>query len=102
MDSKPDTRLQMEKFVKQVGISMQQAYGNVTIQVPELPDLKEEEICNNKDLIEDLINTLVSLLSLSPSKSRGGPRLPRLLRVESRDLEDLVDCDNRPNLNFEI
>jgi len=37
-DSKPDQRLQMEKFVRQVKMSMQQAYGNITIQVPELPD----------------------------------------------------------------
>jgi hypothetical protein len=28
----------MEKFVKGVSLSMQQAYGNITIKVPELPD----------------------------------------------------------------
>lgn len=38
MEGKPDSRLQMEKFVKQVFISLQQAYGNITIRIPELPD----------------------------------------------------------------
>lgn len=59
-DSKPDQRLQMEKFVRQVKMSMQQAYGNITIQVPELPDKSTEELCNDRALIETLIETIVS------------------------------------------
>ena len=31
MEGRPDQRIQMEKFVRQIGISMQQAYGNITI-----------------------------------------------------------------------
>jgi len=39
---------------------MQQAYGNITIKVPELPEnASTEELCNNKALIEELINTVV-------------------------------------------
>jgi hypothetical protein len=37
-EGKPDQRLHMEKFVRQVKISLQQAYGNITIQVPDLPE----------------------------------------------------------------
>jgi hypothetical protein len=33
----------MEKFVKGVSLSMQQAYGNITIKVPELPDGQSTE-----------------------------------------------------------
>ena len=59
-DSKPDQRLQMEKFVRQVKMSLQQAYGNITIQVPELPEKSTEELCNDRALIETLIETIVS------------------------------------------
>jgi dynein heavy chain len=49
----------MEKFVRQVKISMQQAYGNITIQVPELPENESTEaLCNDKALISELINTI--------------------------------------------
>ena len=37
-EGKPDQRLHMDKFVRQVKISLQQAYGNITIQVPDLPE----------------------------------------------------------------
>ena len=61
-EGKPDQRLNMEKFVRQVKISMQQAYGNITIQVPELPENESTEaLCNDKALISELINTIVSL-----------------------------------------
>jgi hypothetical protein len=57
-ESKPDQRLQMAKFVRQVKMSMQQAYGNITIQVPELPEKSTEELCNDRQLIETLIETI--------------------------------------------
>ena len=42
---------------------MQQAYGNITIQVPELPeDESTEALCGNKALIAELITTIVSIL----------------------------------------
>lgn len=39
---------------------MEQAYGNITIVVPELPDRDTEELCNDKALMADLIQTVVS------------------------------------------
>ena len=65
MQDKPDTRMQMEKFVKQVQTSMQQAYGNITIRVPDLDEkASTEELCGNKQLVDDLIVTVVSILTL--------------------------------------
>ena len=102
MDGKPDTRLQMEKFVKQVGISLQQAYGNITIQVPELPDAKEEEICNNKDLVEELINTVVSLVAMGYALAAVGS-CGRVPGVFPGDLPtDPLDRAKPPILNFQI
>lgn len=48
MESKTETRMHMEKFVRQINISVQQAYGNVTIRMPIIPpNQKDEEICKN-------------------------------------------------------
>jgi uncharacterized protein YukE len=58
MEGRADSRLQMEKFVKQVFISLQQAYGNITIKIPELPDKQSEDLCNDRGLIEELIETI--------------------------------------------
>jgi hypothetical protein len=56
---KADLRLQMDKFVKQVAISMQQAYGNITIRIPELPEnAPSEDLCNDRRLIEELVETI--------------------------------------------
>jgi len=37
MESKTEQKLFMDKFVRQISISIQQAYGNVTIKVPNIP-----------------------------------------------------------------
>jgi dynein heavy chain len=59
MSDRQETRIVMDKFVKQVNISMQQAYGNITINVPDLPEnASPEQLCNDKALIEELINTV--------------------------------------------
>lgn len=59
MESKQDSKLQMEKFVKSVKTSMQQAYGNITIEVPELPDVENaDELLADKALINKLMNTV--------------------------------------------
>jgi len=61
MNERLDSKIIMDKFVKQVSISMQQAYGNITINVPDLPEnASTEQLCKDKDLIEVLINTVVS------------------------------------------
>ena len=63
MNERLDSKIIMDKFVKQVSISMQQAYGNITINVPELPEnASTEELCKDKDLIDSLINTVVSII----------------------------------------
>jgi hypothetical protein len=38
METKPEPKLNMEKFNRQIDISIQQAYGNVTINVPAVPN----------------------------------------------------------------
>ena len=37
MNNRVDTRMHMDKFQKQINISLQQAYGTVTIRVPAVP-----------------------------------------------------------------
>jgi len=61
MEGRQETRISMEKFVRTVRISMQQAYGNITIKVPDLPEnASTEQLCNNKEIIEELTATVVS------------------------------------------
>ena len=64
MEQRLETKLHMEKFVKQISISMQQAYGNVTIKVPYVPpNLSDEEICRNRSLVEEYQSTIVSSIN---------------------------------------
>jgi len=59
MEGRQETRISMEKFVRTVRISMQQAYGNITIKVPDLPEnASTEQLCNNKEIIEELTATV--------------------------------------------
>jgi hypothetical protein len=44
MQKRQDQRLQMDQFVRNVYNSMEQAYGNITIVVPDLPDKSNEEL----------------------------------------------------------
>ena len=60
LESKTETKLHMEKFMRQISISKQQAYGNVTIPIPEIPNMPNEEICKNAGLIMTYQNTVVS------------------------------------------
>ena len=61
MEGRQETRISMEKFVRTVRISMQQAYGNITIKVPDLPEnASTEQLCNNKEIIDELTATVVS------------------------------------------
>jgi len=55
----------MAKFCNNIQTSLQQAYGNVTINVPEIPaELGEEEVSRNPHLMEQLTNAVVSTGSL--------------------------------------
>jgi hypothetical protein len=61
MEQRVDTRMHMEKFHKQINISLQQAYGTVTIRVPQVPANKgNDEIRRDKKLIEEFQNAIVS------------------------------------------
>lgn len=51
----------MEKFIKNVSLSLQQAYGSITIKVPELPAGKTpQQLAEDKNLVPELIATVVS------------------------------------------
>jgi len=46
--------------MRQIGTSLVQAYGNVTINIPEVPNLPKEEIVRNHKIIEMLNGAVVS------------------------------------------
>jgi hypothetical protein len=58
MQNRPDQRLHMDQFVRNVYNSMEQAYGNITIVVPNLPDKSNAELQQDEAFIEDLIATV--------------------------------------------
>jgi hypothetical protein len=61
MENRVETKLHMEKFQKQINISLQQAYGTVTIRVPLIPAHKTEaEILEDTKTIEEFQNAVVS------------------------------------------
>jgi len=62
VQKKNETKIQMEKFVRQIGTSLVQAYGNVTINIPDVPNLPKEEIIRNHKIIELLNGAVVSFL----------------------------------------
>ena len=51
---KSDTKHYMEKFVRQISTSLVQAYGSVTISIPEVPNMAKEELVKNHNVIERL------------------------------------------------
>jgi hypothetical protein len=51
----------MNKFCGNISTSLQQAYGNVTLQIPEIPaDLEPEAMINNHALMKELDSAVVS------------------------------------------
>ena len=61
MENRLETRLHMEKFQKQINISLQQAYGTVTIRVLMVPSNKDDEdIKRDKRTMEEFQNAVVS------------------------------------------
>ena len=61
MEDKPETRLHLEKFVKQISNTKQQAYGNVTIEIPEIPNISKVEMSKDAELLNLIQKTVVSL-----------------------------------------
>ncbi len=61
MENRLETRLHMEKFQKQINISLQQAYGTVTVRVPMVPSNKDDDdIKRDKRTMEEFQNAVVS------------------------------------------
>jgi hypothetical protein len=55
LESKSEIKHHMNKFSSQISTSLQQAYGNVTINVPEIPpSMSDEEVGRDPRLMEQL------------------------------------------------
>lgn len=62
METKKEITHHMGKFIGHIQTSVLQAYGNVTITVPEIPShLSDEEVGRNHQLIENLQAAVVSI-----------------------------------------
>ena len=71
MENKTEIKLHMEKFVRQIGITMQQAYGNVTINVPPVPNQENEELIKDPKLMALLEATIVSTSTHTSTRKNG-------------------------------
>jgi len=60
MEDRAETRLHLEKFVKQISNTKQQAYGTVTIEMPEIPNVSKEEMSKRPDVLNTIQKTVVS------------------------------------------
>jgi hypothetical protein len=60
MEKKTETKLHLEKFVKQISNTKQQAYGNVTIDIPEIPKISKDDMSKNPKLLNLIQKTVVS------------------------------------------
>ena len=60
LESKPETRHSISKFTTQIHTAISQAYGNVTIYVPQIEVDEEEEVARNPQMIEKLQGAVVS------------------------------------------
>jgi len=67
MEDKPETRLHLEKFVKQISNTKQQAYGTVTIEMPDIDTTNKEDLMKKPDVLNTIQNTVVSLDLLDDS-----------------------------------
>lgn len=60
MEDRAETRLHLEKFVKQISNTKQQAYGTVTIEMPEIPNISKDEMSKRPDTLNIIQKTVVS------------------------------------------
>ena len=56
--------MHLEKFSKQISNTKQQAYGTVTIEIPEIPNVSKEEMSKDAKLLNEIQKTVVSLINL--------------------------------------
>ena len=60
MEDRAETRLHLEKFVKQISNTMQQAYGTVTIEMPDIPNISKHEMAKRPEVMNTIQKTVVS------------------------------------------
>ena len=64
MEDKADIKHNMTKFMNQITSSLSQAYGSVTIEVPEIPEGMNDRAVERDDaLMKKLQDAVVSTLS---------------------------------------
>jgi hypothetical protein len=76
---KNDLKHHMKKFVENIQTSIQQAYGNVTINVPDIsPELSDEQVARQPDTmkklnsaVEEWTKTIDDTLKLAELKQKG-------------------------------
>ena len=64
LEAKPDIKHSISKFSNQINTALQQAYGNVTINVPKLP-ASDEEVQKSAKYTEQIQKAVVSAPSFS-------------------------------------
>jgi hypothetical protein len=60
MEDRAETRMHLEKFVKQINNTKQQAYGTVTIEMPYIENISKEEMRKRPDILNTIQKTVVS------------------------------------------
>jgi hypothetical protein len=66
----------MNRFCGNISTSLQQAYGNVTLEVPEIPaDMDTAEVVTNTELMNKLDEAVVSKLTKSRNLPIAAPGL---------------------------
>lgn len=60
MEERAETRLHLEKFVKQISNTKQQAYGTVTIEMPNIDNMSKEEMRKRPEILNTIQKTVVS------------------------------------------
>jgi dynein heavy chain len=58
MEDRAETRLHLEKFVKQISNTMQQAYGTVTIEMPDIPNISKHEMAKRPEVMNTIQKTV--------------------------------------------
>lgn len=65
MEDRAETRLHLEKFVKQISNTKQQAYGTVTIEMPVIPNISKDEMSKRPEVLNTIQKTVVSYKSFA-------------------------------------
>ena len=101
LESKKDTQQSINRFTNNIQTAVQQAYGTVTIYVPQIDMEEEEEITRNRELIDQLQSAVVSkkLQVEQCNGSKHHSRVPELLQTDICSLNSSI---SRSSFLFEI